>query len=565
VRIIYLIPSNREPQPNAEQILQRYALRTQTLYRENMARQGYSEKTFEFETEADGTIPKVHVERVPQADFQFQDPDYVTQFSNILNGVVAAGFTPFLTGEVLWVIPEMHEQLADGTILPASAFVGGAGTGSSGVAAVSSDFLARMPASFLTDDRNYQGLVIPAVGPFPLSSNAFPFFEGSTVSSTSSSAQGAGAHELGHGFGLPHDFTNDENFFGNLMGNGLRGFRGFFYPERYPDSRVGLSAATALQLNSSPFFNPPALSGGRGPGISILGVVTVGGLLQFNFSAFGNALAGAVLRRNGNTVASVPLSGTSVFAAISTYDYEPGITDRWELFVYDSHLLSFSEVIVSGFAPLTGLNRAPFASIRVSKSALVPGEQVTLDASRSFDPDGDTSQLQVEWDLNGDGTFDTAPSVAKILNTSFAVPGIYQITARLTDVKGDSSVSSAIGVRVEPANVNDLVTFEITGSRFTSDATGCPSEYAGKFFVDALLTNRNETALSRLRIGIARLTEGTLLLGTKTVFEEGQYLDAPGVPGQQLASGEAVNVPFALCLEKRAQFEFFVNVHAVTN
>jgi hypothetical protein len=77
--------------------------------------------------------------------------------------------------------------------------------------------------------------------------------------------------------------------------------------------------------------------------------------------------------------------------------------------------------------------------------------------------------------------------------------------------------------------------------------------------------NTLEMALSRRRIGIARLTEGTLLLGTKTVFEEGQYLDAPGVPGQQLASGEAVSVPFALCLEKRAQFEFFVNVHAVTN
>jgi len=291
----------------------------------------------------------------------------------------------------------------------------------------------------------------------------------------------------------------------------------------------------------------------------------VGGLLQFNFGAFGNALAGAVLRRNGNAVATLPLSGTAVLAPISTYDYEPGITDNWELFVYDSQGQTYTVLTISGFAPQTGLNRAPFTSIRVSKSALVPGEQVTLDAGRSFDPDGDTSQLQVEWDVNGDGTFDTAPSVAKMLNTSFAVPGIYQITARLTDVKGDSSVSSPIGVRVEPANVNGLVTFEITNSRFTPDATGCPSEYAGKFFVDTLLTNRSEMALSRMRIGIARLTEGTLLLGTKTVFEGGQYLDAPGVPGQQLGSGEAVSVPFTLCLEKRAQFEFFVNVHAVTN
>ena len=42
VRIVYLIPSNREPQPDAEKILQRFGLSVQTLYRENMARQDSS-------------------------------------------------------------------------------------------------------------------------------------------------------------------------------------------------------------------------------------------------------------------------------------------------------------------------------------------------------------------------------------------------------------------------------------------------------------------------------------------------------------------------------------------
>jgi len=413
VRIVYLIPSNREPQPKAEQTLQRYALRVQTLYRENMARQGYGEKTFTFETEPDGIIPRINVAHVPQTDAQFQSPDYNTRWVNILNGAAAAGFPPFQQGEALWVIPEMHQQLPDGTFLESGEFVGGTGTGSSGPAAVSSDYLARMPAGFLTDDRNYQGLVIPTLGPFPLVSASFPAFEGTTVSSNSSSAQGAAAHELGHAFALPHDFTNDENFFGNLMGNGLRGFRDFFYPDRYPDSSVDLSASSALHLNASPFFNTLTPSGG-GPTVSFPGARMVNGLVRFDFGASGKGLAGAILVRNGSAVASMPLSGTLVTTSIATYDYTPGVLDTWEIVVYDSQLLSNSTLRTT-FAPSVGVNRAPFPSIRVSKASIVTGEPVVLDATRSFDPDGNTSRIQVEWDLNSDGIFDTPLSLAKQL------------------------------------------------------------------------------------------------------------------------------------------------------
>jgi hypothetical protein len=563
VRIIYLIPSNRQPQPHAEQTLQRYALRVQTLYRENMARQGYGEKTITFETEPDGIIPKVNVAHVPQTDSQLQNPDYLRRWTNILNALAAAGFPTFQLGEALWVIPEMHEQLPDGTFLESGSFVGGTGTGASGVAVVSSDFLARMPATFLSDNRNYQGLVIPTLGPFPLANGSFPWFEGTTVSSTSSSAQGAGAHELGHAFALPHDFTNDDNFFGNLMGNGLRGVRGFFYPDQYPDSSVALSASSALHLNASAFFNTPTPSG-PSPTVFVFSCGTVDGLAGCDFmaSSLGGTLAGAVLRRNGSAVASMPLTGGFAATTILTHDYSPGVADNWELVVYDSQSL-FSSIRQITFIPGIGPNRAPFPAIRVGKHSVVNGEQVVLDASRSFDPDGSTSQVRVEWDLNGDGTFDTPPSFAKQLSTSFAAPGTYQLTARLTDGLGDSSVSSPIGIRVEPGIVNDLVTLDVINSRFSSDATGCPSEYAGKFFINALLANRSELDLSRMRMGIINLTEGVLMMGTNAVFEEGEFLDPPNVSNQHLASGEAASVAFTLCLEKKESFQFFVNVHAL--
>jgi len=566
VRIVYLIPSNREAQPHAVQILQRYALRVQTLYRENMARQGHGEKTLTFETEPDGIIPKVNVAHIPQTDSQLQSADYNTRWGNILNAAATAGFPPFQQGEALWVIPEMHQQLSDGTFSDSGAFVGGTGSGTtSGVAVVSSDFLARMPASYLTDNRNYQGLVIPTLGPFPLVVGAsFPSFEGTTLSSTSSSAQGAAAHELGHAFSLPHDFTNDENFFGNLMGNGLRGFRGVFYPDQYPDSSVDLSASSALQLSTSPFFNPTPPSGPV-PQIVLLNDGTVNGLVRFDFRATGNALAGIVLLRNGDAVASKALSGTSVTTSITTYDYSPGVRDTWEFHVYDSQSSLNGTLIRLNFVPTVGVNRAPFPSIRLSKSRLVAGEPVVLDATRSFDPDGATSQIKVEWDLNGDGIFDTPPSLAKQLTSSYATPGTYQVAARLTDDHADASISSAIGIRVEPAIVNDLVTFDVTNSGFSADATGCPSEYAGKFFVNALLTNRSEQELSHMRIGITSLTEGVLLMGTNAMFEQREFLDPPNVPNQHLGSREAASVPFTLCLEKKASFQFFVDVHAVTN
>jgi hypothetical protein len=188
----------------------------------------------------------------------------------------------------------------------------------------------------------------------------FPGFEGATISSTSSSAQGGAAHELGHAFALPHDFTNDENFNGNLMGNGLRGLRGFFYPERYPSDDVGLSGASALHLNNNRFFNARTVfTDQSGPSVGIVNAAMVDGLFQIAFVAIeeNSFLAGAVLLRNGNAVAHMALTGTSVHTTISTYDYLPGVSDQWELVVYSSE--STRTAVSVSRTPAIGFNRAP--------------------------------------------------------------------------------------------------------------------------------------------------------------------------------------------------------------
>jgi hypothetical protein len=569
VRVVYLIPSNREPQPDAEKLIQRFMLRVQRLYGENLAWLGYPFKTFALESQAGHDPFLVHIVRVADPDTAFHNTDYVSRWVRILDGVARAGFTPFMRGQVLLVIAETHRMLSNGTIREDTNFVGGTGAadGSSGVAVVTGDFLARTPEALLTDDRPYGGLTIPALGPFPLVQNvSFPGFEGSSVSSTSSSAQGAVAHELAHAFALPHDFRNDRNFNGNLLGNGFRGFRGFFHPDRYPQDDVRLSSGSALQLNFSRFFNENQLDS-IAPFAQILssGVIEpVAGHLRIRVRIVDDTeLAAVVLLRNGNAVADLTISGPIVETSIDSYDFTPGAAEQWQLIVFDAagnRGVSAPVVLTAAH----GVNRAVVPDVSISRRRVGVGEEVLLDARRAFDPDGPASGVLVEWDLDGDGDFDTPPSTDRMQAISFSQPGVYQVRARFTDAAGDTSVSMPIGVRVDPALVNHLVTLEpTTRGTFTSDASGCPAGYAGKLFLETALTNLGLHQLFQPAIEVALITAGNFLLGDDgRLLEEQQVFEVlwPHGSTPTLLPGEAWSVPFTVCLETKAAFRLYVNV-----
>jgi hypothetical protein len=95
-----------------------------------------------------------------------------------------------------------------------------------------------------------------------------------------------------------------------------------------------------------------------------------------------------------------------------------------------------------------GFNRAPQPFIDVNRATIVQGQAVQFTAAASTDPGGNIATTTVEWDIDGDGVFDTGPTTTKVLNRGFLVAGDYRVRARLTDAQGASSISAPLVVRV---------------------------------------------------------------------------------------------------------------------
>ena len=325
VRVAYVIPSNRTPQPNGVANLQNAIKLGQQFFKEQMEQNGFGPKTFIFETEADGVTPLIHVVHVAETD-EYLRGDL---WGRTQTAAINAGISLWAQGEVWVVIPETHLMFPDGSGAGGVALGAGLGSGNGGgVSMIGSNALPLFSPAMITDDTPYDGKVLPELGPYPMKQDVtFAWFEGTTFSSVASSWLGALWHETGHAFGLGHDFRNDNNFHGNLMGNGLRGTRGSLFPEKYPQDYTRLEYWTALFLNVSHFFNSDK-TGTSGPTVTEINqspVTPHQGLVHISFHANDlDGLSFAYLVFGGDMAAEMLLDGTNANATFAVPYFRQG-------------------------------------------------------------------------------------------------------------------------------------------------------------------------------------------------------------------------------------------------
>ncbi len=82
---------------------------------------------------------------------------------------------------------------------------------------------------------------------------------------------------------------------------------------------------------------------------------------------------------------------------------------------------------------------APVAALGASTTNVVAGTTVSFDASNSSVPDGSP---HYQWDLDGNGSFETDTGATPTASRQFTTPGSYRVTVRASDGAGGSSEQS---------------------------------------------------------------------------------------------------------------------------
>ena len=133
---------------------------------------------------------------------------------------------------------------------------------------------------------------------------------------------------------------------------------------------------------------------------------------------------------------------------------------------------------------LTVSNRVPSASFVASPATAPTGTSVSFDASASKDPDGTISKY--EWDLDGNGSYETNTGATAAATRTYATPGEVGVGLRVTDNEGATATTTQTVTaqnRVPSASFTASPTTAPTGTTVTfnasasSDPDGTISKY----------------------------------------------------------------------------------------
>ncbi len=135
---------------------------------------------------------------------------------------------------------------------------------------------------------------------------------------------------------------------------------------------------------------------------------------------------------------------------IATHQYTVAGTYTIVLEVEDSEYLTNSTTKTLN---VSIVNTAPTASFTVSPTSGTVDTVFDFDARGSNDNEDETSVLQVRWDWNNDGTFDTNYNTTKITTHQYTVAGTYTIVLEVRDSEGWTHSTTKIVTVQRPSTV----------------------------------------------------------------------------------------------------------------
>ena len=161
------------------------------------------------------------------------------------------------------------------------------------------------------------------------------------------------------------------------------------------------------------------------------------------------------------------------------------------------------------------VNSQPSASFRISPNPAPTGTTVTFDGSDSSDPDGSVARF--EWDLDGDGSFESDSGGTPAATRSYQVGGTTSVGLRVTDRdggKGEARRSLQITARppvVPPGGIG------LTAPRLALSSKSIPVDRSGGFSVSFGATpgtSGSMTLQSAAKVNLGALRR--ISLGTKS-------------------------------------------------